>query len=86
MPLVAEPEPILTFAPATIANLGPGFGFLGCAIDGLGDFVSVMVDPTIPPASSAFSKSPTSSHLPRNFPKTLFTTVKHRNHCRYDAA
>nr|KYP41074.1 Homoserine kinase [Cajanus cajan] len=34
-----EPEPVATvvkaFAPATVANLGPGFDFLGCAVDGL---------------------------------------------------
>jgi homoserine kinase len=27
------------FAPATVANLGPGFDFLGCAVEGLGDVV-----------------------------------------------
>ncbi|PIA41600.1 hypothetical protein AQUCO_02200207v1 [Aquilegia coerulea] len=38
--LIAEPEPIFTsvktFAPATFANIGPGYDFLGCAIDGVG--------------------------------------------------
>ena len=30
------------FAPATIANLGPGFDWLGCAVDGAGDTVTVV--------------------------------------------
>ena len=29
------------FAPATVANLGPGFDVIGLAIDGLGDTVTV---------------------------------------------
>lgn len=32
-----------------MANLGPGFDFLGCAVDGLGDFVSLSVDPQVHP-------------------------------------
>ncbi|XP_041012564.1 homoserine kinase-like [Juglans microcarpa x Juglans regia] len=70
---IREPEPILVsvkaFAPATVANLGPGFDFLGCAVDGLGDFVSISVDPNVHPgqisishvfgdASSKLSKNP----------------------------
>ncbi|XP_021846907.1 homoserine kinase [Spinacia oleracea] len=72
-PLTTEPTPLLTsvttFAPATVANLGPGFDFLGCAVDGLGDFVSLSVDPSVHPgqlsissisgdASSKLSKDP----------------------------
>ncbi|KAL2927839.1 Homoserine kinase [Bienertia sinuspersici] len=57
--LTTEPTPTLssvtTFAPATIANLGPGFDFLGCAVDGLGDFVSLSVDPTIGPGQLSIS-------------------------------
>jgi len=34
---------VKAFAPATVANLGPGFDFLGCAVDGLGDFVTAEV-------------------------------------------
>ncbi len=37
----ASTETITVFAPATIANLGPGFDVLGVAVDGLGDWVSV---------------------------------------------
>ncbi|ERN13303.1 hypothetical protein AMTR_s00041p00069440 [Amborella trichopoda] len=44
-----DPEPafaeVTAFAPATIANLGPGFDFLGCAVDGLGDSVTLKIDP-----------------------------------------
>lgn len=36
---------VKAFAPATVANLGPGFDFLGCAVDGLGDFVTAEVLP-----------------------------------------
>ncbi|KAM7273401.1 hypothetical protein ACFE04_028065 [Oxalis oulophora] len=46
-----EPEPVYTsvksFAPATVANLGPGFEFLGAAVDGLGDFVSLRLDSSV---------------------------------------
>ncbi|TKY57557.1 Homoserine kinase [Spatholobus suberectus] len=54
-----EPEPVDTlvkaFAPATVANLGPGFDFLGCAVDGLGDIVSVRVDPQVHPGEICIS-------------------------------
>ncbi|KAF9625893.1 hypothetical protein IFM89_027670 [Coptis chinensis] len=52
-PLKTEPEPVFktvkTFAPATFANIGPGFDFLGCAIDGVGDHVSLSIDPDVQP-------------------------------------
>ncbi|KAG2266639.1 hypothetical protein Bca52824_073718 [Brassica carinata] len=35
------------FRSATVANLGPGFDFLGCAVDGLGDHVTLRVDPSV---------------------------------------
>jgi len=60
VPLVAEAKPILTFSwtfvPTTVTNLGSGFDFLGCVADGLGDFVSVMVNPTIRPGQLSISK------------------------------
>lgn len=34
---------IAAFGPATVANLGPGFDWLGCAIDGQGDVVTARV-------------------------------------------
>jgi homoserine kinase len=42
-------ETITVFAPATVANLGPGFDVLGVAVDGLGDWVTVtlMAEPGI---------------------------------------
>ncbi|OAE27122.1 hypothetical protein AXG93_900s1080 [Marchantia polymorpha subsp. ruderalis] len=47
-----EPKPVLqyakAFAPATVANLGPGYDFLGCAVEGMGDFVTAEVDENIP--------------------------------------
>ncbi|CAK9162956.1 unnamed protein product [Ilex paraguariensis] len=58
--LATEPEPVFTsvkaFAPATIANLGPGFDFLGCAVDGIGDFVSLRVDPKVHPGEISISE------------------------------
>ncbi|KAI4332831.1 hypothetical protein L6164_017708 [Bauhinia variegata] len=55
----ADPEPICSsvkaFAPATVANLGPGFDFLGCAVDGLGDFVSISVEPGVRPGEVSIS-------------------------------
>ncbi|KDP37528.1 hypothetical protein JCGZ_05967 [Jatropha curcas] len=61
LPTIAttEPEPVYTsvrsFAPATVANLGPGFDFLGCAVDGLGDFVAVRIDPSVHPGEISIS-------------------------------
>jgi homoserine kinase len=42
-------ETVTVFAPATVANLGPGFDVLGVAVDGLGDWVTVslMAEPGI---------------------------------------
>ncbi|KAK6946548.1 GHMP kinase N-terminal domain [Dillenia turbinata] len=58
--LTTEPEPIFTFvksfAPATVANLGPGFDFLGCAVDGLGDYVTITVDPKVRPGQICISE------------------------------
>jgi hypothetical protein len=34
---------VRAFGPATVANLGPGFDYLGCAVDGLGDYVTAEV-------------------------------------------
>ena len=40
---------VSAFAPATIANLGPGFDWMGCAVDGQGDIVTATVLPSAPP-------------------------------------
>ncbi|KAI3718185.1 hypothetical protein L6452_19042 [Arctium lappa] len=49
-----EPHPVFTsvtsFAPATVANLGPGFDFLGCAVDDIGNSVTVTIDPDVQPS------------------------------------
>ncbi|OVA00645.1 Homoserine kinase [Macleaya cordata] len=54
-----EPEPVFTslksFAPATVANLGPGFDFLGCAVDGIGDFVTLSIDSDVQPGEIQIS-------------------------------
>ncbi|KAG5556104.1 hypothetical protein RHGRI_006657 [Rhododendron griersonianum] len=58
--LTTDPSPVFasvrTFAPATVANLGPGFDFLGCAVDGLGDHVTLAVDPHVHPGQIAISQ------------------------------
>ncbi|ERN07537.1 hypothetical protein AMTRI_Chr10g1610 [Amborella trichopoda] len=55
----SDPEPafaeVTAFAPATIANLGPGFDFLGCAVDGMGDSVTLKIDPETPPGRLAIT-------------------------------
>ncbi|KAI5577960.1 hypothetical protein BDE02_09G149300 [Populus trichocarpa] len=65
-----EPEPVFTsvrsFAPATVANLGPGFDFLGCAVDGLGDFVSLRVDPSVHPGELSISDISAPKKLSKN--------------------
>jgi len=57
--LTTDPPPVYSsvkaFAPATVANLGPGFDFLGCAVDGIGDTVSVKVDPDVHPGEISIS-------------------------------
>ncbi|XP_076921893.1 homoserine kinase-like [Bidens hawaiensis] len=54
-----EPEPVYasvkSFAPATVANLGPGFDFLGCAVDGIGDYVTLKIDPQVQPGELSIS-------------------------------
>ena len=56
---VRDPSPVIStlksFAPATVANLGPGFDFLGCAVDGVGDFVTASVETSIRPGTVAIS-------------------------------
>ncbi|KAH7432761.1 hypothetical protein KP509_07G038600 [Ceratopteris richardii] len=55
----SEPSPRLesieAFAPATVANLGPGFDFLGCAVDGLGDHVGASIDERVHPGRVSIS-------------------------------
>ncbi|EOX98909.1 hypothetical protein QUC31_014912 [Theobroma cacao] len=68
--ITTEPEPVFTsvksFAPATVANLGPGFDFLGAAVDGLGDFVSVSLDTSVRPGHVSISEISGSSKLSSN--------------------
>ncbi|GAA0153483.1 kinase [Lithospermum erythrorhizon] len=56
---LSDPEPVFSsvtsFAPATVANLGPGFDFLGCAVDGVGDLVTIRVDPNVRPGQISIS-------------------------------
>nr|GMD83618.1 homoserine kinase-like [Ipomoea batatas] len=47
---------VKSFSPATVANLGLRFDFLGCVIDGIGDFVAVHVDPDISPRQVSIFK------------------------------
>lgn len=71
-----QPDPLAvyssvkTFAPATVANLGPGFDFLGCAVDGIGDIVSLKVDPDVHPGeifiSDITGQSPNIHKLSKN--------------------
>lgn len=39
---------VSAFAPATVANLGPGYDWMGCAVDGQGDIVTATVLPDRP--------------------------------------
>ncbi|KAL1551917.1 homoserine kinase [Salvia divinorum] len=66
-----EPLPLFSsvksFAPATVANLGPGFDFLGCAVDGIGDHVTLRLDPSVQPGELAISHiSGAGSRLSKN--------------------
>ena len=55
-----EPEPVFTsvktFVPATVANLGPSFDFLSCAIDGLRDFISLSINLSVHPGKISITK------------------------------
>ncbi|GLU09279.1 hypothetical protein SLE2022_261480 [Rubroshorea leprosula] len=68
--VTTEPDLVFTsvksFAPATVANLGPGFDFLGAAVDGLGDFVSLRVDSSVRPGHVSISEISGSSKLSPN--------------------
>ncbi|CAI7799682.1 unnamed protein product [Closterium sp. NIES-54] len=56
-PAVARQE-VTAFAPATVANLGPGFDFLGCAVEGLGDHVTARIlDVPAPPSGNIIIES-----------------------------
>ncbi|KAJ6829302.1 putative homoserine kinase [Iris pallida] len=63
-------DSVTAFAPATVANLGPGFDFLGAAVSSLGDTVTLTIDPSVPPGtlsiSSITTPSGASSRLTRN--------------------
>ncbi|XP_047067777.1 homoserine kinase-like [Lolium rigidum] len=71
--LSSDPSPafqsVTAFAPATVANLGPGFDFLGCAVAdaslSLGDTVTATLDPSLPAGTVAISAvtSPSRPHL-----------------------
>ena len=41
------PQEATAFAPATVANLGPGFDFLGVAVEGQGDIVTATLRPDL---------------------------------------
>nr|GMC92283.1 homoserine kinase-like [Ipomoea batatas] len=47
---------VKSFSPATVANLGLRFDFLGCVVDSIGDFVVVHVDPDISPRQVSIFK------------------------------
>lgn len=68
--LITEPQPVFTsvksFAPATVANLGPGFDFLGCAVDGIGDYVTLRVDPQVHPGEISISDITGTNRLSKN--------------------
>lgn len=46
-PLIV-PQEATAFAPATVANLGPGFDYLGVAVEGQGDVVTATLRPDLP--------------------------------------
>lgn len=68
--LALDPTPLFktltAFAPATVANLGPGFDFLGCAVDTLGDTVTLSVDPSVDPGTLSIASITGAPKLTRN--------------------
>ncbi|KAK7837571.1 homoserine kinase, partial [Quercus suber] len=70
---------VKTFAPTTVANLGPSFDFLSCTVDSLRDFVSLSIYSSVHlgeisimkisarlPKTSATILSPIALELPRS--------------------
>ena len=55
---------VSAFAPATVANLGPGFDVLGLAIDGMGD--SVTISRTTKPGVEIAAINGDGGKLPKN--------------------
>ncbi|XLU82277.1 hypothetical protein S245_005697, partial [Arachis hypogaea] len=75
-----EPHPICTsvkaFTPATVTNLGPGFDIFYCAVDGLGDTVSLTVDLHVHPGKISISNiSGTSNNTTRLSKNPLWNCV-----------
>ncbi|KAM0895808.1 hypothetical protein ACQ4PT_023614 [Festuca glaucescens] len=72
--LSSDPSPafrsVTAFAPATVANLGPGFDFLGCAVAdaslSLGDTITATLDPALPPGTVAISAVTSPARLSRD--------------------
>ncbi|OIW13186.1 hypothetical protein TanjilG_17542 [Lupinus angustifolius] len=46
-----EPQPIFN----SVKAFAPGFNFLGCSVDGIGDIVSISVDPNVHPGHMSIS-------------------------------
>ena len=46
--VVGRSQEATAFAPATVANLGPGFDYLGVAVEGQGDVVTATARPDLP--------------------------------------
>ncbi|KAJ3672302.1 hypothetical protein LUZ60_007023 [Juncus effusus] len=84
----ASPDPppqfvsTTAFGPATIANLGPGFDFLGCAVASLGDTVTVSVNPSAAPGSLSISS------ITSSLPSSSYSKLSHNplNNCAGIAA
>ena len=57
------------FAPATVANLGPGFDIMGMAIEGAGDLLSMR----IAPGDSLAIRNESGMPLPDDIEKNVVT-------------
>ena len=83
-----EPEPVFTsvktFVPATVANLGPSFDFLSCAIDGLRDFISLSINLSVHPGKISITKI--SSDAVENQPRSSLQLCWNRRDRGYENA
>lgn len=66
---------VKAFAPATVANLGPGFDIIGAALEGIGD--EVIVRPLSDPEIRLVSVKGDNNRLPHNAKENILGYVGH---------
>ena len=66
---------VTVFAPASVGNIGPGFDVLGCAVTGIGDWVTASLSSN--PGIRIHSVSGTQNQIPRDASKNTVGIAAH---------